>query len=360
MSGALVTVTDDPRSATAPATSVDVSQLSGSQKAAIIVQMILSRGGKVDLSSLAPAHQVQLATDYAGMVRVNQATMQVVLASLEDALDQSDLIFPEAPAAALDQIEDVLSAETSPTLRDQFGLSTPNDPWQAAADLSVDDIANRLETENPQIGAVVLSKLNPEKAGDVLAQLPEPAAMSITLAIAKTARTGSAPADRIGAKLTTKSAGTSSPKAFAKDPVARTAAILNAATASQRDELINVIEMQDAGFAADVRKAIFTFADISERLEPVDVPKFTRDVPQDALITALVAAGADHGEVVSFILDNMSQRMADQLRDEMSEMGEIDLKPGEAAMGQVTSVIRALVDQGEIKLIPPQADGEAA
>jgi flagellar motor switch protein FliG len=78
------------------------------------------------------------------------------------------------------------------------------------------------------------------------------------------------------------------------------------------------------------------------------------------LVTALVAATEEIGEAVEFILANMSQRMADQLRDEMSEVGTVMLKPGEQAMGQVTSAIRKLKEDGEIFFIKKTEEDEPA
>jgi flagellar motor switch protein FliG len=52
--------------------------------------------------------------------------------------------------------------------------------------------------------------------------------------------------------------------------------------------------------------------------------------------------------------------MADQLRDEMSEVGTVMLKPGEQAMGQVTSAIRKLKEDGEIFFIKKTEEDEPA
>lgn len=348
MTGALVSTSRQVVGGAAPQT-VDVAQLTGSQKAAIILQMILSEGGKVDLSGLDDTSQMRIATDYASLVRVTQATMQAVVEEFEGSLGRGDLAFPAETEAALDQIESLLSPEVSPKLRDRFGMGPDVDPWRGMTELEPKDLADRLVVESPQIGAVILSKLNPDKAGEVLEFLPEDRAIAVTLAIAQTHVTPPEPVQRIGTSMASRDQD-AAPQAFAKDPIARTAAILNAATASQRDALLEQMAAKDKGFAKAVRKAIFTFADIAERVTETDVPKFTRDVPQEALVTALVAASDAHGDVVNFILDNMSQRMADQLRDEMSDLGEVAPKPGEAAMGQVTAVIRALIDRGEMTM----------
>lgn len=54
---------------------------------------------------------------------------------------------------------------------------------------------------------------------------------------------------------------------------------------------------------------------------------------------------ADH------MLQNMSARMADNLRDEISDLGTIKESEGEEAQTEVVTAIRAAADNGTISLI---------
>lgn len=62
--------------------------------------------------------------------------------------------------------------------------------------------------------------------------------------------------------------GTQLVQAFADSPVERVGAILNFACAQTRDEVLLGLDETDAKFAEDVRKSIFTFANIPERIDP--------------------------------------------------------------------------------------------
>ena len=108
-----------------------------------------------------------------------------------------------------------------------------------------------------------------------------------------------------------------------------------------------------------VRRAIFTFENIPERINERDVPTISRDVPREDLVTALTAALAagDALEVAAtFLLENHSNRMADALRDEISERGQVSAKDGEIAMTEIINNIRALETNGEIKFILPEEE----
>jgi len=74
-------------------------------------------------------------------------------------------------------------------------------------------------------------------------------------------------------------------------------------------------------------------------------------VDGERLATAL--AGKPDSPAAQFILDNMSRRVADQLREEIAETGTIDEKDAERAMSDVVATIRTLEDAGELTLLRP-------
>ena len=124
--------------------------------------------------------------------------------------------------------------------------------------------------------------------------------------------------------------------------------------AATRDDVLIGLDETDAGFASLVRRAIFTFENIPDRIEPRDIPKVLREVDQAQVVIALTAAKADgHEAVAEFILSNLSGRMSDSIREEIEEAGVVKPKIGEAAMGEIIGAIRKLEASGDIELIQP-------
>ena len=114
------------------------------------------------------------------------------------------------------------------------------------------------------------------------------------------------------------------------------------------------LDETDRHFADEVRKAIFTFTNIPERVDTRDVAKVIRAADQGQLVTALAAAMAGpeaQNRAADFILANMSQRMAAQLKEEIEALGKVKAKDGEEAMTAIVQAIRELETQGEILLI---------
>lgn len=105
-----------------------------------------------------------------------------------------------------------------------------------------------------------------------------------------------------------------------------------------------------------MRKAIFIFAHIPARILPRDIPRVVREVEQPMLIRALLATGEANETTSRFILENLSQRMADGLREEMEEAGKVSAKDSEEAMNEVIAAIRRLEEAGELALIQPETE----
>ena len=96
----------------------------------------------------------------------------------------------------------------------------------------------------------------------------------------------------------------------------------------------------------------FTFVHLPARVVARDVPKIIRLVDQPVLITALTAAQAngEQAAAAEFLLANMSQRMAQTLREDMAARGKVKDKEGEAAMSAVITAVRQLEAAGELVL----------
>jgi flagellar motor switch protein FliG len=171
-----------------------------------------------------------------------------------------------------------------------------------------------------------------------------------TYAVSQTEKIAPEAVQRIGVALV-KDHCQSVAVAFDKTPDARIGAILNSSPAQIRDSLLDGLGEDDPVFADSVRKSIFTFKDIPLRLTPTDVPACIRGIPPEVLATAIAGALAGDKELVAtaeFILENISQRMAGQIREEADEQGPIKAKIAEEAMRDLSSTVRALADDGTI------------
>ncbi len=329
----------------------------------MIVQLLISDGNKLALSSLPESLQADLARELGEIRLVDRATVDAVATEFAEILESIGLSAPGGAKAALATLADHISPALARQLQANLDAEQGSDPWQRVLALDLDKITAIFAAESVEVGAIILSKLTVENAAEVLGKLPGEQARRITFAVSQTEKTSPAAIDRIGHALVEDYCQTQV-TAFEKPPVDRIGAILNSSPASTRDDLLTGLEGSDQELAKNVRKAIFTFADIPSRMKPVDIPAALRVVDAEDLSVALAYALGEGGELgtsAEHILANISQRMAGQMREEADEKGKVATAAGEAAMNKVTAAIRGLADEGTISLISPEEDqAEAA
>ncbi len=333
-----------------------IRALSGRQKAAILVRLLLAEGADLKLNTLPEDMQTALTGQIAQMRLVDRDTLAAVVNEFIETLEQVGLSFPGGIEGALKALDGRLSPGASDRLRQMARTREGADPWERIQQSDVASLVEVLAPESPEVAAVVLSKLPVGRAADLLGRMPGERARRVAYAISLTEGIAPPMVARIGESISRQLDSRPKP-AFANAPAARVGAILNSASADVRSSLLDALRQQDAAFAEGVSKAIFTFGHIPDRINPRDVPKVLREFPQSDLVTALAATlpnpDTPEGRAAEFLLANMSQRMAATLRDEVESRGRVKPKEAEAALAAAIVAIRTLADAGEITLVSP-------
>jgi flagellar motor switch protein FliG len=328
--------------------------LSGREKAAVIVRLLLAEGAPISLSALPEHMQAALAEQIGQMRLVDRTTLSEVMDEFMTELEQVGLSFPGGIEGALSMMDGHISASAASRRRRLAGASAKADPWERIIGLGPERLLPVLEEESTEVAAVLLSKLPVPKAADLLGRMPGEKARRVAYAISLTGNVDPETVRRIGVALASQ-LDNQPARAFEAGPVERVGAILNVSPAATRDEVLRGLEQADAAFAEGVKRAIFTFAHIPERLSPRDVPKVLRQVDPAVLVTALAAAAdGPLAAVAEFLLANMSQRMAQGLREEIAGRGRVREKEAEEAMTAVVLAIRQLETAGELVLLQPE------
>ena len=325
------------------------------QKAAVIVRYLLTEGSTLPLASLPEHMQAALAEQMGQMRLIDRTTLDEVVAEFLSELESVGLAFPGGIEGALSMMDGHISQSAASRLRRMASTSSKIDPWERITALPPDRLLPILADEAVEVGAVMLSKLPVAKAADLLGRLPGERARRVAYAMSMTGAVDPETVRRIGAALLAE-LDNQPQRAFDQGPVERVGAILNVSASLTRDDVLQGLEAEDAGFAAQVRRAIFTFVHIPIRLNPRDAPKITRLVEQPQLVTALANAMGKPGleEAAEFILANISQRLAQGLREEMDQRGRVKDKEAEEAMTAIVSAVRSLEASGEISLLQPE------
>ncbi|TVP71910.1 MAG: flagellar motor switch protein FliG [Rhodobacteraceae bacterium] len=327
----------------------DTSHLTGAQKAAIIVRLLVAEGVDTPISSL-PEHLQALLTQTLGtMGLIDRKTMCAVVDEFVEILDQIGLSFPDGLDAALELLDGRLDAGATQRLRALARGAGQNDAWSVLENADIEELQQLIAQESLVVGAVLLSKLSTDKAAKLLMKLPSDQAKALAIAVAHTETVAPDTVARVGATLA-EQISCKPARAFALPPAKRMGEILNASPASARDQLLRELDAADKDYANGIRKSIFTYQDIPARLSERDVPTLMRELTNEDLMLILAAGKAEDTNTNEFLLGNMSKRLAESLREDSTALPAPDQDSYEAALSRIAGTVRRLADDGTIKL----------
>ena len=341
---------DEP-SESVPVDPAAAAHLTGPQKAALIVRELAKEGAAQSLNQLPDEIQANLIEQLGQLGKIEQPVIDAVVAEFSAALDIAALTGTHGLRRALEMLDGSLSPGVARQLRSKASDADIGDPWGPIGERDAETLLPLIDGQSAEIASVILSKIPVPKAAELLGLMPGDKARRLAYGISQINAVSPKAVRRIGIAVT-RMLSIEPDRAFDDGPAEMVGAILNFSRASTRDDVLEGLDQTDADFAKEVRRTIFTFSNISERLSASDIPALTRAVDQDTLVKALAAAAQGKDEnVAEFILGGLSQRMGDNLRNEMQDLGEVDEEVGEEAMGAVVSAIRELENLGEIHLI---------
>lgn len=342
-----------------PAPRIVPATLSKSAKAAIVVRLLINEGADIALEELSPELQAQLTQQMGAMRVVDRVTLAAVIEEFTEAVESIGLSFPGGIAGALEALDGKISRETAARLRKEAGVRASGDPWERLRALPAEDLQKIVEKESTEVAAVMLSKLDVSVAAGLLGRLSGPEARRITYAVSLTSDVTPEAVDRIGISLAAQLDDQKIP-AFTSGAAERLGAILNSSSTPTRDDVLSGLDETDQELASAVRKTIFTFANIPARISPRDIPRVLRVVDPAMLLTAMAGAEAvGFADPRDYILENMSGRMADQLREDIAEAPKAKPADVDEAMSAVVAAIRELEQSGELVLIEEEEAEEA-
>ncbi|MFD2638271.1 flagellar motor switch protein FliG [Piscibacillus salipiscarius] len=278
-----------------------VKKVDGSQKEAVLEQF----------------HQMALAQDY-----ISQGGINYAKTVLEKALGE-------------DQANQIIGRLTSSLQVRPFDFARQSDPSQ---------IYNFIQNEHPQTIALVLSYLDSDQASQVLSLLPEEQQSDIARRIAVMDSASPEVISEVETILEKKLSTTVTQDYTETGGVESIVQILNGVDRSTERTILDDLEMKDPELAEEIKKRMFVFEDIVT-LDNRAIQRIIRDVENEDLILALKVASE---EVQDVLYQNMSNRMAETVKDEIEYMGPVRLKDVEESQTRIVSTIRRLEEMGEI------------
>ena len=207
-------------------------------------------------------------------------------------------------------------------------------------------IAELLRNEHPQIVAAILVHLEADQTAGVLKNFTERTRNEVMLRIATLEGIQPTALKDLNEVLYKVLAGGDKIRKTSMGGVKTAAEIINMMGTAIENSVIDSIREFDADLAQKIMDKMFVFEDLL-KLEGKAIQLVLKEVSADQLVVALKGATNDLRELV---LNNMSTRAAEALREDLESRGPIRLSEVENQQKEILKIVRRLSDEGQISI----------
>ena len=225
--------------------------------------------------------------------------------------------------------------------------------WDKLGNVNEATLATYLKNEYPQTVAVVLSKLKPDHASRVVAELPEEFAMEVIVRMLSMESVRKEILDGVEQTLRTEFMSNLA-RTARRDSHELIAEMFNNFDRATEARFMTGLEERSRESAERIKALMFTFEDLA-KLDPGSVQTLLRVVEKNRLAIGLKGASETLRDL---FFSNMSERAGKILREEMDAMGPVRLRDVDEAQMEIVTKAKELAASGEIVIAEGGGDDE--
>ncbi|WP_348672768.1 flagellar motor switch protein FliG [uncultured Abyssibacter sp.] len=323
-----------------------VSDMSRVDQAAILL-MSLGEAEAAEILKHLGAKEVQrLGAAMAKLENVSREQASSVVTNFVTALEEQTSLGVGADDYVRRVLIGALGEERAGGVIDRILVGQSSKGLEALKWMDTKAVAEIVRNEHPQIIAIVLSYLDSDQAAELLALLPERVRPDVLMRIATLDGIQPNALRELDEIMEKQFANNNNSRSSSLGGRKSAANILNLMDSSSEQILLEKIGEFDQNLSEEIAELMFTFDNLLE-IDDMGVQRLLRDVNSETLVLAL--KGADSA-LRDKVLNNMSSRAAEMLRDDMENRGPARVSDVEAAQKEILEVTRRLADEGEIML----------
>lgn len=311
--------------------------LSGTKKAALLIMQLED---SVASKLLKPMHMDEITKISAAMSNLGIMPMEISHTVLKEAYD--DLSKHEQHIIGnMDNTRDILKKILGDEEAENIINNIDTNIWNKLSTLEPEKLALYLRNENPQIISLVLQKLPDHLTSSILTNLPKELTIDVILCISHKHTVNPNVFDSLEHAI-----NNDLNEIFATDNTEIIANIFDNFDRKSREQYMKALKNQDANLVKLVEQKMFNFDDISN-IDTRGIQALFRNLDKDNLIIALKGADEDTQEL---FFQNMSERAANIMRDDMEDKGPLSMDQIEMAQQEVAREAKKLLNANEITL----------
>jgi flagellar motor switch protein FliG len=332
-----------------------VARLAGRRKAAVLMAALGPERAAEVMQHLREDEIESLSLEMAKMGSVEEHTTEAILGELA-AATSAEGVGDVAGGIdfAREVLERALGAERAEELLGRLSTVIEMRPFEFLRRTPPEQIVAFLRSESPQTIALVVANLHTTLAAQVLARLPERLQPDIALRIARMGETSPSVIQQVEDVVRQKLMTVVEQEYSAAGGVKSLADILNHADRPTERNVLDSLAATDGDLAEEVRRMLFVFEDIVQ-LEDRAIQQVLREANQKDLVLALRGVAEP---VKEKLLENMSERGAAMLKEEMEVQQPQRKRDVDEAQGRIVAVVRRLEEAGTIVIGRGEGEGD--
>ncbi len=328
-------------------------RLAGRRKAAVLMAALGPERAAEVMQHLREEEIEGLSLEMAKLGSVEEETTEAILAELAQAARADGVGDVNGGIEfAREVLERALGAERAEELLGRLSTVIEMRPFEFLRRTPPEQIVAFLRAESPQTIALVIANLHTVLSAQVLAKLPERLQPDIALRIARMGETSPAVIQQVEEVVRRKLTAVVEQEYSAAGGVKSLAQILNHADRPTERNVLDHLAATDQALAEEVRRMLFVFEDIVS-LDDRAIQQVLREANQKDLVLALRGVPEP---VKDKLLENMSERGAAMLKEEMEIQQPQRKRDVDEAQGRIVAVVRRLEEAGTIVI--GNGDGE--
>jgi flagellar motor switch protein FliG len=293
-----------------------------------------------------------LSLEMAKMQHVEPNMTNKIMEELAATVTAYESIAAGGVEYAREVLEKAIGSERAAEIIGRLSSVIEMRPFEFLRRTAPEQIVAFMRNEAPQTTALVVANLHTTLAAQVLANLPEEEQAEIALRIAKMGETSPDVVKQVEDVMRAKLATIVQNEYTTTGGVKSLAEILNHTDRPTERNVLDSLTETDEELAAEVRRLLFVFEDIV-KLDDRSIQLVLREADQKDLALALRGVS---DEVKGRVLNNMSERGAQMLLEEMEYQPPQRKRVVEEAQGRIVAIVRRLEEAGAVVLSRSDAD----
>jgi flagellar motor switch protein FliG len=327
-------------------------QLKGRKKAAVLLVALGPERASEVFKHLHFDEIESLSLEMAKLQHIDPTVTTKVMEELAATVAAYESLAAGGVDYARDVLERAIGSERAAEIIGRLSSVIEMRPFEFLRRTAPEQIVAFLRNEAPQTVALVVANLHTTLAAQVLSNHPEEEQAEIAMRIAKMGETSPDVVKQVEEVMRAKLATVVQNEYTTTGGVKSLAEILNHADRPTERNVLDSLTETDEELAAEVRRLLFVFEDIV-KLDDRSIQLVLREADQKDLALALRGVAE---EVRDRVLQNMSERGAQMLLEEMEYQPPQRKRIVEEAQGRIVAIVRRLEEAGAVVLSRSDAD----